>query len=345
MERVRAAVIGVGIGRLHIEGYRNCGAADVVALCDLDSAKAKATAEEFGIPNVFTDVGEMLESVELDAVSVCTPNATHAELAVAAMEKGIAVLCEKPMADTLANARRVAEAVGRTGAPFMMGYNNRYRSESRYIRDKVAAGDFGRVYYARCGWVRRHGIPGMGGWFTRKEMAGGGPMMDIGVHALDLTMFLLGFPEPVSVCGASYAEFGPRGRGIGPWSQPTGSDVFTVEDLAAGMVRFDNGLTLMVEASWAQFIGQDSLYASVYGTEGGADVEPFVIHVDGPDGKPADYTPELPQANGHHAEVAHFVECLRSGVKPDGGPEQGLAVMRIIDGLYRSAAEGREVTV
>ncbi len=341
---LRAAVIGAGIGRVHVEGYRHSGRAEVVALCDANPERAEQVACELGIPHTFTDPAVMLAEIPLDAVSVAVPNAFHADIAIAALNAGVAVLCEKPMADTLENARRIVDAVRTTGTPFMMGYNNRYRAESRYIRDAVRNGDLGRVYYGKCGWVRRKGVPGMGGWFTRKAMSGGGPLMDIGVHALDLAMWLLGFPKVRSVSGATYAEFGPKGRGAADWwSGPTGDSSFDVEDLAAGMVRFEDGGTLMIEASWAQYIPDDRLYVSLCGSEGGADVDPFRLYRDDEHGNRADFTPELTGVHGHHAEVAYFVDCLLNGTTPEATAGQGLAVMEILDALYRSAASQQEV--
>ena len=225
----------------------------------------------------------MLALPELDAVSVCTPNFLHAELALASMAAGKHVLCEKPMANTLENAQQIAKAAKEVSTIFMMGMNNRFRGDTTVLKALIEAGELGDIYYAKCGWVRRAGIPGLGGWFTTKSMSGGGPLIDLGVHMLDMTMYLMGNPAPVSVSGSTYAHFGPRGLGSSNYGykpDPSTPLKYDVEDLATGLIKFDNGATLFVEASWASHIAHEKNYSILMGTEGGAQLDPFQVFKD-----------------------------------------------------------------
>ncbi|HSV74296.1 MAG TPA: Gfo/Idh/MocA family oxidoreductase [Chthonomonadales bacterium] len=343
-DRVRVAIVGVGIGSTHARGYARCGRAEIVALCDLDTNRAQRLAAQFGVKRIYSDYQIMLAEEKLDAVSVCTPNALHEPVAVAALEAGCHVLCEKPLATNGESARRILEAVRRARRCFMLGMNNRFRGDTQVLKAYVDSGDLGSIYYARCGWVRRKGIPGMGGWFTRKEVAGGGPLIDIGVHAFDLTWYLMGNPKPVAAFGATYAQFGPRGFGGGGWGTAVAGGSFDVEDLAAAQVRFGNGATLCLEASWAQHCQGERLYSEVYGDAGGATLEPLRVFADHR-GRPVDIAPHVPQVDGHEAEVAHFVDCVLTDRQPSSTIEQGWEVMKVLDAIYESSRTGASVAI
>ena len=347
-EKIRVGVVGVGIGRAHLDGYRKLGnRVEIFGICDLNEARATAAADDYAARYVFTDYAQMFADDELDAVSVCTPNALHAEVALAALGAGKHVLCEKPMADTLAHAQEIVRAARRSDKIFMMGMNNRFRGDTQVLKSFITQGQLGDIYYAKCGWTRRNGIPGLGGWFTTKALSGGGPLIDIGVHVLDLTTFLMGNPVPVSASGSTYAHFGPRGRGAGGYGyapDPGTKIHYDVEDLATGLVKFDNGATLFLEASWASYIAHDQFYSTLLGTEGGADLEPLRVYKDLA-GAPVDITPHAPQIGGHEAEVRHFIECIEQSKPPLATAEQGLHILQILDAIYRSAETGREVVI
>jgi predicted dehydrogenase len=343
-KKVRVGVVGVGIGSLHIQGYQQHPQAEVVAVCDINEARAQQVAQEYGVPHVFTDYAQMLEKVELNAVSVCTPNALHAPVAIAAMEAGCHILCEKPMAHNLQDAERMLQVARKTGVLFMMGMNNRFRGDSQLLKRYIERGDLGDIYYAKCGWLRRNGIPGFGGWFTTKASSGGGPLIDIGVHVLDLTWWLMGCPKPVAVYGATFAKFGPEGRGQGGWGMPQKGGTFDVEDLATAIIRFENGAVCQMDASWASYIERDVFYSQLMGTKGGATLEPLRIFTDRHDA-PVDLAPRAPTISGHLAEVQHFVDCILKRKTPIAPIEQGVDIMRILDGIYRSAQTGEMVKV
>lgn len=346
---LKVGVVGVGIGRVHLHGYGLLKDVKVQAICDIDEERGKAAAQEFKVDKFYNDSALLFADPDIDAVSIAVPNDVHAPLAIAAVKAGKHVICEKPIANTLANAQLIADAAREAeaaGKVFMLGMNNRYRGDTQVLRKFIDAGSLGEIYHAKCGWIRRSGIPGFGGWFTTKKRSGGGPMIDIGVHVLDLTMYLMGNPIPVSATGVAHSKFGHRGLGTSNWAVHPGveSKTFDVEDFAAGFVKFSNGATLAIEASWASHIKEDSFYSSVLGTEGGADLEPLTIYRT-EQGVSVDLKPKFPSINGHEAEIKHFVECIKSGSTPISTAEQGLHVLQILDAIYRSSETGREALI
>jgi predicted dehydrogenase len=280
-------------------------------------------------------------------------------MAIDTLAAGCHVLCEKPLAINAADAERMVAAARRSDKILMVAFNRRYISNAIVLKQLIDAGVLGPIYYARAGWTRRSGIPGFGGWFTTKALAGGGALIDLGVHMLDLALYMMGYPRPVAVSGATYAEFGPRGKGT--WAYGTrpadpAQAIFDVEDFATGFIRFENGATLVLEASWAgyQLLGDD-IYLQLYGRTGGARLampnfreEHSLRLTTEMGGTLVDAVPELPQEKGineYDREIAAFVQSIRTGVPPPVTAEQGLTVMRIIDALYRSAQTGQEVRV
>lgn len=345
---VKAGIIGVGIGRVHLDGYKAAGA-EVVALCDANEARARALAEEYGIARVYTDYQEMLQDGEINTVSVCTPNSMHAPMSIAALESGRHVICEKPLSVNAADAGKIVQAADKSGKKFMVAFCYRFREDARLMKRFVEGGELGRIYYAKTAWLRRRGIPGFGGWFTTRSLSGGGPLIDLGVHMLDLTLWLMGNPRAVSVSGSTYAEFGPYGKGAGTW----GADInagsnYDVEDLAVGLIRLENGATLHLETSWATNIEKDGGHSTLMGTEGGASLNfgegGFKIHKE-MYGAQVDIVPRVQAGSGHKDEMVHFVDCIREDKDPMATGEQGLEIMRILDALYESSATGREVVL
>lgn len=342
--RVRVGVVGVGIGALHIEGYKMSPNAEVVAVADINVERAKNCAERFEIPRVYADYQEMLAQCDLDAVSVCTPNSFHAPVAVAAFQAGCHVLCEKPISVSAAEGQKMVDAGKASGKIFMMGFNNRFRGDTQVLKGMIDRGELGEIYYAKTGWLRRRGIPGFGGWFTTKSLSGGGPMIDLGVHVLDLALYLMGNPKPVAALGSSYAKFGPNQPGKQDFAPAAAAGTYDVEDLAAGLVKFANGATVFVEASWASNVESERIYTSLMGTKGGADLGPLRVYTE-KDGVQVDMTPHCPNVNGHNAEVLHFVDCIVNGTQPIATGEHGLDVIKILDAIYQSADSGEMVQI
>jgi predicted dehydrogenase len=354
-EKIKAAVIGIGVGMAHAKGYIANPDAELIAVCDADPARLKERGDQLGIPADmrFTDYNELLKLPELDVVSIGLPNFLHAPVAIAAFEAGKDVLCEKPLATSARDAAAMVKASHDCGRTLMVCFNYRFRDDARWLLGMRDAGRMGQIYYARAGWLRNTGIPGFGGWFTTKALSGGGPLIDLGVHILDLTIWLMGHPQPVSVSGQTFAEFGPRGKKA--WGKKPDAVKYDVEDLAAGFVRFANGAALQIETSWASHTkpGRDDYFVNLYGSEGGAEL--YVANYTDHDtltfyeeacGQPVVMKPSIVnRAAGHELAVAHFIDCVKNHRPVESTGEQGLALMRIIEGLYESSLTGKEVSL
>lgn len=333
MKTVRVGVIGLGVGWSHIKAYRAHPQADVAAICDIDTNRLAARADEFGIARTYTDWREMLRAESLDAVSVCLPNHLHAPVSIEAMRSGCHVLCEKPLTDTLAAAGPLADAVRASGRVLMAGMTMRYWSHCQALKRICDRGDLGSIYGARAVYSRKNGIPGAGGWFTRRESAGGGAIMDIGVHVLDLAWWLMGRPEPVSASAMVYPEIGCAGA--------PGIDVDTH---ALGCIRFNTGAMLQLEAGWASHRAADETGVWLYGERAGLSTHPPAVY-----GAEAGVATTMqlatPASFGKEGEIGHFLTCIEQGVVPDASIDDGVQMMRMLDALYRSAAQHQEVAV
>lgn len=340
--KVRVGVVGTGIGRLHIQGYRQLKTADVIAVADLDRDRAESVAREYGIPRVFTGYQGLLEMDEIDAVSVCTPNCLHSEITVAALRAGKHVLCEKPLAVTVAEGKEMVEAARKSGKKLMIALNQRFKADNVLIKRHIDSGVLGEVYFGTTGWIRRKCGPVMGGWFINRSMSGGGPVIDLGVHMLDLALWFMGNPRPKSVVGVTYAKFeNTPGGGTGV---PEGLE-FDVEDFAHAMIRLENGATLVLETSWAAYIKErERIFMSLLGTRGGLNLRPPEVYSE-EFGSPVDHQIKAYETHGFDAEMAYFIDCVLNNTEPDPNGVHGLAILRVLEAIYRSADEGREVEV
>ena len=261
---LRAGVVGLGwAGRQHMEAYASQADVELVALAGMEADQMALLGDKYGIApeNRFADWADLVAAGCVDVLSIATPTALHSPIAVAALDAGIHVLSEKPMAENAEKAEAMVAAARRNGRVLEVSFNHRRRGDVQTLKQVVDAGVLGDIYYAKAGWLRRAGIPGMGSWFTRQATSGGGPMMDIGVHMLDMALHLLGEPAVTTATGATYAEFGPRGKGASAYGLGRKTDVtaddFDVEDLATAFLRLEGGGTLLLEASWAQWIPYD----------------------------------------------------------------------------------------
>ncbi|MGH2353861.1 MAG: Gfo/Idh/MocA family protein [Chloroflexota bacterium] len=329
------------------------GVCELVACADVVPEAAQAMAQQFGIPRVFADYHDLLSLKELDGVTVATPPFVHKEATVAALRAGKHVLCEKPMAMNVAEAKEMLAVAQETGKVLTIGHGGRFSAVAQAIHQRAAAGDLGEIYYAKAAALRRRGVPSRG-VFTVKKLNGGGPLIDIGVHALDLTVWLMGNPTPVGVYGATYDTLAHRPgvaaqNRLGASGGPFDPEKYDVEDLCTGLVRFANGATLFLETSWLLNQGEtETRRTELYGTAGGATTNPFRILLD--DGAALkDVTPEVPSgragSQGNFLRFQRFVECIHGGARPLVKPEESLNVQRIIDALYRSAETGKAVEI
>ncbi|MHC4253317.1 MAG: Gfo/Idh/MocA family protein, partial [Planctomycetota bacterium] len=263
MAKLKAGVIGLGMGAAHVKGYQSHPEVEVVAVADVDEAKLQKRGDKLGVDKRYADAMEMLDKESLDIVSVATPNKFHRPLAIAAFEAGCHVLCEKPMAMNASEAREMIAAAEGAGRRLMINFSYRFTDQSWALRKVVDDGVLGDVYFARTIWHRRRGIPGFGRWFGQKALSGGGPLIDLGVHRLDLALWLMGYPKPTWVMGNTYDPIASR------LAREDKKD-FDVEDLAAGFVKFENGASLVIEASWAAHVAERELMETrLLGDRGG----------------------------------------------------------------------------
>lgn len=351
MSQIRAGIIGAGIGQAHLAGYKQVPEAKVVAICDQNEERARKMAQDYEIDvEIYTDHREMIEKAGLDAVSVGVPNKFHRPLAVDCLEAGINVLCEKPLAMSAADGQLIADAADKSGKKCMVGQVNRFRSDSLFLKERINAGELGDIYYAHTGWLRKRGIPGYGGWFTTKELSGGGPLIDIGVHMLDIAWWLCGCPKPVTVSGITAAAFGPRKKGVSGYAGSDLSGTFDVEDLAAAIIRFENGLTINLEVSWAVHSRQHGeqwcqIYGNDAGAEWGVDGKERAAIFKTDDGVDLSLDAEPSGGDPWRGQISHFVHSILNNTTPDPDVHQGVQMMKMLDGIYDSAKAGREVTI
>jgi predicted dehydrogenase len=347
MKTIGIGIIGSGgiAQGAHLPAYKAVAEEDVqvVAVADVRRETAEQAAKKFEVPHVYEDYRELLKRSDVHAVSVCTPNFMHMQPTIDALEAGKHVLVEKPLAMNAEEGRQMIAAARRTGCKLQAGLNNRFGSGPQALKRFIQAGELGDVYYARSQALRRRGIPSWG-VFTQKDKQGGGPLIDIGVHILDLTLWLMGHPKPISASGMVTTRFGKRSDILGLLGQ-WDPEKFTVEDFGVGFIRFENGATLTLETSFAANLEKEIFNCDLYGTEGGCSLSPLKIYLERHKTL-LDATPvSLPNVHTHQAEIRSFIEAIRNDTEPVVTGEQALMVTEILDGIYRSAEEGREVPI
>ncbi|EYT48978.1 Gfo/Idh/MocA family oxidoreductase [Brachybacterium muris] len=350
MTTFRVGVIGAGsIARAHLEAYAANPDVEIIAISDINAARARAVAQEFGASRSYADAHELLAQDDIDGVSVCTWNDSHATWTIAAVEAGKHVLVEKPIARTVAEATAIQDAVRRSDRVVQVGFVRRHSPNCQVLKSFIDAGQLGEMYYAKAGLIRRMGNPG--GWFADKEIAGGGPLLDIGIHVLDLAWYLMGCPKAVSVSGNTYEVLGNRAN-ITTMPRYKVSDYDpdknTVEDMANAVVRFENGASLLLECSYSLHATKDSTAVSVHGTKGGADLEPTLQIATEMHDSVVNITPQISSGTfemraGFGNEIANFVGASLGRAESVAPAEHGVEMARILEAVYTSAAEGREI--
>ena len=364
MAKLRVGIIGLGfIGTAkHLPGLASVSdEVDVVGFCDLEQEKAEKARSEFGSDDAYvtTDWQEIVNDESLDVIHICTWNVSHRELTVAALEAGKHVMCEKPMAVTGEEARDMLAAAKAANRKLSVGYQYRWRQDNQFLRNVVDEGRLGEIYHARAHAVRRRGVP-IWGSFTDKSKQGGGPLIDLGTHALDLALWYMGNYEVASVTGAVNYKLGdkPEGNMAGPWDPAT----FEVEDSAFGFVTMKNGATIFLEASWALNVAQSrEACVTLAGTDGGAenvqiggDYDVTVNSVVGkelvltaPDFKGAYFGASGSQGGGFEVlgsfEAEQWIRAIKEDTDPLVLPEQACVVTEILDAIYKSAEAGKPI--
>jgi predicted dehydrogenase len=337
MTKTKAGIGIIGCGAVaqleHIPAIKKLHNVQLLALCDRDKAKLQALARKHDVPHVFDDYREMLKLEGLDGVVVATPNFLHAPITIEALKQGKHVLCEKPMAITGREARDMAEAAKRANRKLLVGFNHRFRQDVQILRQFIEGGELGEVFYVKTGWLRHKGEWKPKAWTLEKERAGGGALLDLGVHMLDLALWLLGNPPVISASASAY-QMGKKGD---------------VEDSAAAFIKTKTGATITMEVSWTLLYDKDFAYVNFFGSKGAALLNPLRILKE-LHGSLVNVTPMVkPPASGYHAsyeaEMAHFVECITADARPLVNPGDGVQLARIMDALYVSVKKEREVRV
>ncbi|OWA34540.1 hypothetical protein B9G55_15055 [Saccharibacillus sp. O16] len=349
MDKLKYALIGAGgnAEKKHIHGYKNLDDVEVVAICDVEATKASAMAKRHQVANVYTDYRDMIEREQPDLVSVVTPNFLHAEITEYALSRGVHVHCEKPLSIHADEARRILQARERSGKQVMIGLNNRFTNEAVYLKKWIDEGHLGDIYSAKAGWIRRAGIPGRGTWFTDKDRSGGGVLIDLGAHYLDLALYLMGLPDVHYVAGRIHQNFvHTTTRNRNGYTGIAGG-LFNVEDAASGYLGLEGGSSLALDFSWASNIEEDRFYVELMGTRGGASLVNGVLKLFGEqDGICLDLTPKLKLNPNLQLvnEFRHFVDNIRHGGHTLIAPaEDGVYFAQIVDAFYESAASGMPV--
>jgi predicted dehydrogenase len=356
--KLKVGIIGCGgiANGKHMPSLAKVPEVEMVAFCDIELQKAEEAAAKFGVKDakVYSDYKKLLLDNSIDVVHVCTPNRSHSFITVDALEAGKHVMCEKPMAINTAEAKKMLDAAKRTGKKLTIGYQNRFRGDSRYLHDICEKGDLGEIYYAKAHAIRRRAVPTWGVFLNEYEQ-GGGPLIDIGTHALDLTLWMMDNYKPKYVVGNTYHKLSGKKNAANAWG-PWDPEKFTVEDSAFGFITMENGATIVLESSWALndlHVGEAK--TTLCGTEGGADMENglrlngenmsrlYETKVDINAGGVAFYegkteTPEV-------LEAKQWINCVLNDTEPVVKPEQALVVTQILEAIYESSKTGAPVYI
>lgn len=352
-EKIKVGIIGVGgISESHISAYLSNPKVELYAFCDINRKRLEEMGKKYGITRLYDNKEEMLALKEIDAVSVCTWNSEHAPCTIAALNAGKHVLCEKPMAMNAEEAKEMKAAAEKNGKLLMVGFVRRYGNDCELVKKFIDKGDLGEVYYTKACYLRRNGNPG--GWFGEKARSGGGPLIDLGVHVIDFVRYVCGNPKPVSVYGVTYQKLFDRKGAIGKpkylSSGATDHDICDVEDMATALIRFDNGMTLAVEAAFCLNLKEDKGEIELFGTKAGAKLDPNVEIYGDMHNYLTNVSFDAPTALEFSGlfenETGHFVDCILDRTKQCKSPaEDGIELMKILGAVYESAATGHEVII
>lgn len=348
----RIGIVGVGaIGSVHIGAAKEAGI-PIAAVADTNEKLAREVAQKNNIPRTFSDPQQLFESKDVDAVIIGVPNKFHAPLTIAALEAGKDVMVEKPMALNVAECKAMNAAAAKNKRILQVGFVSRYSSAAAKASDMVRRGRLGKVYHAQANYYRRRGVPGLGGWFTTKSLSGGGPLIDLGPHLIDLALFVMDFPKPVRVSGKVYANFGCRMKNYvfeSMWAGPPRLDgVCDVEDAAHALIRFEGGATLEVNTTWAGNFPEEAL-PNVMVFMGDKAGVTFQLGGDGmklvteDEGCNVDITPKLVPVNRFAEQIKAFAKAVETRSTPRATGEQGQVVQALLDAIYESSRTDREV--
>ncbi|WP_060678221.1 Gfo/Idh/MocA family protein [Virgibacillus halodenitrificans] len=347
---LKIGVIGVGsISNSHIEAYLKNEQVELTAFCDINEDRLKEKGELFGVKKLYKNYEELLKDEGIDAVSICTWNNTHSEIAISALENDKHVLVEKPLSMNVEEALAVEAAVERTGKILQVGFVRRHGDNTRVLKTFIDNNQLGEIYYAKASCMRRLGNPG--GWFSDITKSGGGPLIDLGVHMIDTCWYLMGKPNPVSVSGNKYSKLGNRSH-IKNLSYYKAADydakLNDVEDLANALIRFENGQSLYIDVSFTLHAKSDEVKIQLFGENGGAEIEPELALIAEQHDTILNITPQIDNLGFNFSkafsnEINHFVECCLEGKETIAPVSDGVQLMRILQAIYESAVKEKEV--
>ncbi|RDI40012.1 Gfo/Idh/MocA family protein [Falsibacillus pallidus] len=347
---LKIGIIGGGaISELHLNSYQNNSAAELYAICDLNESRAKQKAAQYNIPHLCTDYNVMLQLPDLEAVVICTWNNTHADIIMAALDAGKHVFVEKPLCTTISDALAIQRKTIETGKTLQVGFIRRFDPNVQMLKTFIDHGDLGRIYYAKASALRRLGNPG--GWFADREKSGGGPLIDVGIHVLDLSWYLMGCPRPIAVSANTYNKLGNRSniKNLAFYKTADYNPNFNnVEDLANAMIRFENGASLYLDTSYTLHAKRNETSVVLYGERGGTEVLPETWLIIEKYNTILNARPQTDQ-DGLNVDAAfqeqtdHFVECCLENKAPRTTVEHGVEIMRMIDAIYESSRTRKEI--
>ncbi|MFJ5760313.1 Gfo/Idh/MocA family protein [Neobacillus sp. NPDC093182] len=351
MGKLKIGVIGAGsISDMHLQSYVKNERVELYAVCDMNEERAEEKAKQYGAATFYGDYPSLLANKEIDAVSICTWNNSHAEIAIAALNAGKHVLVEKPLCTTVEEAKKIQETVKQTGKVLQVGFVRRYASNTKILKEFIDTDELGEIYYAKASCLRRLGNPG--GWFSDKERSGGGPLIDIGVHVIDICWYLMGKPKVKSITGNTYYKLGNRSN-VKNLSFYKAADYDpeknTVEDMANALIRFENGASLMVDVSFTLHAKKDEITVKLYGEKGGVEVEPELSIITEKHNTILNVTPQVDSltfdfVQGFQNEIDHFVLTCLGETETLSPVEDGLEMMKILCGIYESSEKGIEIS-
>ena len=349
---MKVAVIGCGTiaNAAHIPAYMKNPDVEIKYFCDIIPERAQKFVQDCGCGQAVTDYHDILADPEVEAVSVCVPNDRHAPIAIACMRAGKHVLCEKPAARTYAEALAMQTVQHETGMTLNIGVVNRFNESVRRIKKEIDAGRLGEVYHVYVSFRAHRSIPGLGGDFTTKAVAGGGALIDWGVHYLDIVMYCLGDPRPVTVSGETFCKLGRDIAGYtckSMWAGPRKpGGTYDVDDSVTALIR-TQGPVLSVHGAWAQNIGQTEQYIDFMGDKGGIrlDYGGYYTFYNAEDGALVSHKPEYEMGSMFEEEINAFVDCVRTGEKLPSHIDTVIITAQMMQAIYDSAASHKEVTL
>jgi predicted dehydrogenase len=330
---VRVGIIGAGaVAQVsHFPAYGSLPGVKVTAVCDVDRAKARRVANRYDVARITDSYEELVGMDEVDAVDICLPNHLHVPAALAAIEAGKHVLCERPFSRNSTEAKQIVDAGKKQKLVLMSGFNNRFRDDVQVLKQFVTQEELGEIFYAKTGWLMQAATWSGAAWRKKKKYAGGGVLLDLGIQMLDLALWLLGMPEVDAVSATTHP-------------QPKKEEV---ESTASAFLRLRSGGTVTLEVSWGLLMERDFAYLNLFGDKGAALLNPLQLHKE-MNGSLVNVTPTLSTSvntykQSYANEIRHFVDCVRTGARPQSPGEDAVTMLRLLEALYQSAVEGREV--